>query len=129
MVNKKPVGLKIAQPTLDMVEELQQWLNAPSATWVWETAIIRMHTEEAMKRRQRTETKTHGAPEPSTDPAVERALTQLKQAKTEEQIQKIIASLPESVLSTLAGNVDVTSLSDEELEDILGGDDAQGVTR
>ncbi len=49
---KKPVGLKVAAPVMDMVRDLVDWLDAPSQTWVWETAIIRWHAVEQARRRQ-----------------------------------------------------------------------------
>ena len=50
--SKQAVGLRIAPPVLEMVEELMDWISAPSKNWVWETAIIRWHAEEKAKREQ-----------------------------------------------------------------------------
>ena len=49
--NKKTVGLRIAPPTLAMVDELVSWLSAPSKTWIWEAAIIRWHAQEQARQR------------------------------------------------------------------------------
>ena len=56
--SKRPVGLRVAPPVLDMVDDLAEWLGAPSKAWVWETAIIRWHTEEKA-RRDSTSTGDH----------------------------------------------------------------------
>lgn len=48
--SKQPVGLRVAPPVIDMVDELAAWLDAPSKAWIWEAAIIRWHTEEKTRR-------------------------------------------------------------------------------
>jgi hypothetical protein len=48
--SKQALGLRVAPPVLEMVEELMGWVGAPSKNWVWETAIIRWHAEEKAKR-------------------------------------------------------------------------------
>jgi hypothetical protein len=50
MVSKEPVGLRMAPATVAMVDDLVQWLDAPSKAWVWETAIARWHAVEEAKR-------------------------------------------------------------------------------
>ena len=47
---KKPVGLKVAPPVMEMVRDLMEWLDAPSQAWVWEMAIIRWHAVEQARR-------------------------------------------------------------------------------
>lgn len=115
---KQAVGLRVAPPVIDMVRDLVEWLDAPSQAWVWETAIIRWHAVEQARRSQEQELPPRREGDQS---AVDRARAALEQAQTKEEIKRIVASLPDKVLRVLAGSVDMTSLSDEELEALIAG--------
>lgn len=48
--SKVPVGLRVAPTVVQMVDELQEWIHAPSKAFVWEAAIIRWHAQEQARR-------------------------------------------------------------------------------
>jgi len=50
--NKRPVALRIAPATLRMVDDLMEWVGAPSKAWVWESAVIRWHAQEQTRRAE-----------------------------------------------------------------------------
>jgi hypothetical protein len=49
--SKRAVTLRIAPATLAQVDDLIDWLGAPSKNWIWEHSIERWHAQEQARRQ------------------------------------------------------------------------------